>query len=307
MNARDQQIRLAAFQHCAQLRKAHAGAVPWSAIQTGFQCEGALVYLAGRARGIHRPRQMQRGILSIKTTRPRQGRTARYDDALGDDGDFSYAFQGTDPSNRDNTALRQAFEDQTPFLYFYGLVPGVYEILFPCYLTDWNAQALRCTVAVGSARELAKPARLSDEAGLTLPPDRRYSTVEAKIRLHQAEFRELVLGAYDRRCAITGLPVPGLLEAAHIIPDRDERGRPEVSNGLCLTALHHTAYDHNLLGIDPDGKIHIAEAVLEQHDGPTLEQAIKGYHGKTIRLPRHLEDRPDRAALEVRFEEFLGV
>ncbi|MBK1618477.1 HNH endonuclease [Lamprobacter modestohalophilus] len=307
MNERDQQIRLTAFHHCGQLLKVHTGAVPWAAIQPGFRFEGEQVFLGSTPRGIHRPAQMQRGILSIKTTKPKQGRTARYDDALGDDGDFSYAFQGTDPGNRDNTALRQAFEDQTPFLYFYGLVPGVYEILFPCYLTDWDAQALRCTVAVGNARELARPTKPADDPVLAMPIDRRYSTVEAKVRLHQAEFRELVLGAYERRCAITGLPVLGLLEAAHIIPDRDERGRPEVSNGLCLSALHHTAYDHNLLGIDPDGKVHIADAVLEQHDGPTLEQAIKGYNGQRIRLPRHLEDRPDREALEVRFGEFLGV
>jgi putative restriction endonuclease len=304
MNERDRQIRLAAFQHCAQLMKRHSGAVPWSAIQPGFGFEGERVYLGSTPRGIHRPAQMQRGILSIKTTKPKQGRTARYDDGLSDDGYFIYAFQGTDPGNHDNTALRQAFEDQSPFLYFCGLVPGVYQILFPCYLTDWDAQALRCTVAVGSAHELAKPA---DAETLAAPIDRRYTTVEAKVRLHQAEFRELVLGAYDRRCAITGLPVSGLLEAAHIIPDRDERGRPEVSNGLCLSSLHHTAYDHNLLGIDPDGTIHIAEAVLEQEDGPTLEQAIKGYHGQRIRLPRHAEDRPDREALEERFGEFLGV
>ena len=37
MNDPDQHIRLAAFQHCAQLRKAHAGAVPWTAIQLGFR------------------------------------------------------------------------------------------------------------------------------------------------------------------------------------------------------------------------------------------------------------------------------
>jgi len=49
-----------------------------------------------------------------------------------------------------------------------------------------------------------------------------------------------------------------------------------------LSALHHTGYDRNLLRIDPvsvssaiDGQIHIAAAVLKQHDGPTLEQAIK--------------------------------
>ncbi len=134
--------------------------------------------------------------------------------------------------------------------------------------------------------------------------DRRYSTVEAKVRLHQAEFRVVVLAAYGQRCAVSGLPVPGLLEAAHIIPDRDERGRPEVSNGLCLSALHHTAYDHNLLGIDPDGVIHISDAVLEQQDGPTLEKAIKEFHGAKIRVPRHAEDKPNRDYLATRFELF---
>ncbi len=127
------------------------------------------------------------------------------------------------------------------------------------------------------------------------------------MRLHQAEFRELVLTAYGRRCAVSGLPVPGLLEAAHIIPDRDERGRPEVSNGLCLSALHHTAYEHNLLGIDGDGVIHISDVVLEQRDGPTLEKAIKAFHGARIHDPRHVEDRPNRDYLAERFEGFLQV
>lgn len=139
---------------------------------------------------------------------------------------------------------------------------------------------------------------------LAQPIDRRYSTIEAKVRLHQAEFRELVLHAYDRHCAISNLPIPDLLQAAHIIPDRDERGRPEISNGLCLSTLHHTAYDRNLLGIDPDGIVHIAGSVLEQHDGPTLEQAIKEFHGRRIQLPRHAEDQPNRDYLAERFELF---
>jgi putative restriction endonuclease len=236
-------------------------------IEEGFQLDGERLYLAGKARGIHRPRQMQRSVLSIKTTRPRKGRVARYDDSIGSDGYFLYAFQGNDPSSRDNTCLREAFEDQSPLIYFYALVPGVYQILYPCYLMGWDPQGLRCTVAVGSPHEL----RLSDEMPwLAQPIDRRYSTIEAKVRLHQAEFRELVLNAYDRHCAISNLPIPDLLQAAHIIPDRDERGRPEISNGLCLSTLHHTAYDRNLLGIDPEGIVHIAGSVLEQHDGPAL-------------------------------------
>ena len=38
-----------------------------------------------------------------------------------------------------------------------------------------------------------------------------------------------------------------------------------------LSILRHTAYDRNLSGIAPDGRIVIAESVLEQHDGPALE------------------------------------
>jgi putative restriction endonuclease len=160
---------------------------------------------------------------------------------------------------------------------------------------------LRCTVGVGAASELTAGTALHQ---VREPIDRRYTTVEANHRIHQAEFRELVLGAYNRRCAISNLPVPQLLQAAHIIPDRDRRGRPEVTNGLCLSTLHHNAYDRNLLGIDPDGQIHIAESVVAQHDGPTLEAAIKEDHGRRIHLPRHAGDRPDQELLAARFEEF---
>jgi putative restriction endonuclease len=136
------------------------------------------------------------------------------------------------------------------------------------------------------------------------PIDRCHTTVEAAHRIHQAEFRELMLGAYNRRCAVSNLPVAQLLKAAHIIPDRDRRGRPEVTNGLCLSTLQHRAYHRNLLGIDADGTIHIAESVLAQHDGRALKGAIKDYHGRRIHLPRHAEDRPRRELLAARLEEF---
>nr|WP_242467563.1 HNH endonuclease [Thiocapsa imhoffii] len=193
---------------------------------------------------------MRRGVLSIKTTKPKRGRTARYDDALGDDGDFIDAFQDDDPNSRDNVALRESFEEQSPLIYFYALVSGVYDILFPCYVAAWDTHVLRCRVAVGSAHELDERAQIRVPQQ---PLERRYTTVEAKVRLQQGEFRELVLEANDRQCAIAGLPIARLLEAAYIIPDRDDRGRPEVSNGLCLSTLHHSAYDRCHPGHRPGG------------------------------------------------------
>jgi putative restriction endonuclease len=300
MENKDQRIRFAAFAQCGRLMQEYNGAVPWAAISEGFDFEGDRVYLGSRPRGIHRPYQMSRGVLSIKTNQPRQGRSARYDDVLSDNGYFAYAFQGTDPYNRDNTCLRIAFEDQTPLIYFYGISPAIYQILFPCYVTEWEPSLLRCMVAVGSPCEITLPA--PDPPAYRI--DRRYSTIEAKVRLHQAEFRELVLTAYGRRCAISRLPIPGLLEAAHIVPDRYERGHAEVSNGMCLSTLHHAAYDRNLLGIDSDGIVHISNAVLQQQDGSTLEKALKAFDGSRIDFPRHQSDKPNRDYLAERFELF---
>jgi len=111
----------------------------------------------------------------------------------------------------------------------------------------------------------------SSAAGFILPGSqdaRRYAVVEAKRRLHEAVFGELVLDAYAGHCAISGLPERRLLHAAHILRDRDKRGLPVVSNGIAMSVIHHTAYDLNLLGIDADGGIHVNRDLLEIHDGP---------------------------------------
>ena len=41
---------------------------------------------------------------------------------------------------------------------------------------------------------------------------------EVKTRINQSVFRELVLANYNRKCAITGIDIPELLVASHIIP-----------------------------------------------------------------------------------------
>ena len=46
-----------------------------------------------------------------------------------------------------------------------------------------------------------------------------------------------------------------LLDAAHILPDRHPKGEPIVTNGLGLCTIHHSAYDANIIGIDPDTPI----------------------------------------------------
>ena len=104
-----------------------------------------------------------------------------------------------------------------------------------------------------------------------------------------------MLAAYGGRCAISRLPEPRLLDAAHIVMDADEQlGQPIVSNGLPLTKIHHAAFDAHLIGVDPDYRIHVSDRLLEIHDGPFLELGLKGIVGQVIQLPRRSEDRPDR-------------
>jgi putative restriction endonuclease len=122
---------------------------------------------------------------------------------------------------------------------------------------------------------------------------------------HQASFRDAVLSAYGGRCAISHLPEPRLLDVAHIVMDADEQlGQPVVSNGLPLTKLHHAAFDAQLIGVDPDFRIHVSVRLLEIHDGPFFELRLKGFVGQVIQLPRRSEDRLDWDRLAIRPEQF---
>jgi putative restriction endonuclease len=134
---------------------------------------------------------------------------------------------------------------------------------------------------------------------------RAYATREARVRLHQQRFKLDVMRAYRHRCAICALRERSLVQAAHIVADVEPEGIAAVVNGLALCAIHHLAFDRNVLGIDPDGVVHIARRLLEETDGPMLRTGLQGFHGAPIALPRKLEDQPDRERLEARFTRFI--
>ena len=86
---------------------------------------------------------------------------------------------------------------------------------------------------------------------------RAYGEVTVRTRLHQAHFRKDVLGVYRGRCCVCELQTRPLLQGAHIVPDSDAMGVPSVQNGLSLCALHHAAYDREILRIDPEYRIKV--------------------------------------------------
>lgn len=305
-NDPDAAIRSAAFSRIRQLIELYGGAIPASEIAAGFAWGGETIYLATRARGIFKPQQMQT-LLSIKTVLPRAGRRVWYDDQRDVHRDVyegvetvDYAFMGTDPEARDNRLLREAMQMQLPIIYFLGIAPGLYEAILPTFIVGWDALALKAKISFGVSQQI-------DEVPPETQAQRRYALRTVKQRLHQDTFRAAVLQAYNRRCALSNLPEPLLLDAAHIIADAEEDlGQPIVPNGLPLTKIHHAAFDKHLIGIDDDYRIHLADRLKRMKDGPLLE-VIKELEGRTIRLPDRTQDYPDPARLARRFKEFKAA
>lgn len=298
----DTAMRAAAFEHVRGLT-ASGNTLRYGDIAEGFSFEGNRYHLVSKATGIFKPQRMP-FLLSIRTVIPRPGRKVWYDDQHeahrqifeGDEG-IDYAFRGSDPNNAYNRWLVEASEHRVPVIYFLGVSPTVYQVIFPVFIAACDTAKLKATVVFGNVER-------GSELALPEVDERRYALATVKRRLHQTTFREAVMSAYGRRCALSGLNVPVLLDAAHIVADRDElMGQPIVSNGLPLSKTHHAAFDMNLIGIDPDYGVHVSEGLRRERDGPMLE-AIKGLHGGCIRLPGRKDDWPDRERLEVRFAEF---
>lgn len=64
----------------------------------------------------------------------------------------------------------------------------------------------------------------------------------------RAFFRAAVLAGYDHRCALTGLDLPELIHASHIIPWADNvPRRADPTNGIALNVLHDRAFDRGLI------------------------------------------------------------
>jgi putative restriction endonuclease len=305
-------LRVAAFDRVRDLSRRYDDLVPLDVLQRGFTFDGRRISFGSFMSGIYRPKELHGpAALSLVTAPPKVGKPAPYEDTFDEtSGRFSYRFR--DPGSASARALAQAHADNVklieahrlgvPVAYFRGIAPSQYTPLAPVFVTAIDTAARTAALEVGLPLADTTPAGLvSDEI------TRRYATREAAYRLHQHRFRRAVLQAYRTRCTICSLKEASLLQAAHIIEDLDPRGGATVINGLALCAIHHLAYDRNLVGIDPDGVVHIHARLLDEIDGPMLKNGLQHFHGAHIVQPRRPEDRPDRERLSVRFDAFLGA
>jgi putative restriction endonuclease len=292
----DLPLRQAAVARARQLAQEYDDLVPLMRLREGFEFAGARVSFGSFQRGIHRA-QIQGGPAALTLTTSFKD---PYADTFDQSGAlFTYAYRTGAIDQPDNRALRAAYELQTPLVYFRALAPSQYLVVAPMFVTADDPGARTVVLEPGLPIQDMQP------GGLVSGPEMRaYTTRETRVRLHQQRFKLEVMRAYRNRCAICALRERSLVQAAHIVPDVEPEGIAAVVNGLALCAIHHLAFDRNVLGIAPDGVVYIARRLLDESDGPMLRTGLQGFHGQAITLPRRAEDRPDPGRLEVRFARF---
>lgn len=117
---------------------------------------------------------------------------------------------------------------------------------------------------------------------------------EVKTRVNQNIFRQIVLANYSSKCAITGIDIPDLLVASHIIPwakNEEERLNPE--NGICFSALYDKAFDKGYISISNNFRIVISNALKKKENKGYYNKHFGYLEGSEILLPKKYLPRKD--------------
>ena len=298
LNSTQDSIRLAALSQIKKLSECWNWAVPWFEIEKGFHVGGERFQYANRSRGIFKPEGMD-AALSIKTSfvYNEAGKCWHQDQNLGElvslEGSDGLDLKEKEISN--SASLKATIDRQLPLIYFHGIALDWFQPLAPIWVVNLGSNIISLSLEKPERSEIIIPEEI-------IPS---YSMAIHKNRNHQARFSTKVREAYGWKCALSGLPIPKLLMGCHIIPD-SEGGEASIKNGISMSTLHHSAFDSNLIGIDPDFKVHVSPALQNQSDGEVLD-ALKRLNGKKLELPQRPKDRPDKSFLEQRFKVFKST
>ncbi|MGR8918186.1 MAG: phosphorothioated DNA-binding restriction endonuclease [Gammaproteobacteria bacterium] len=117
----------------------------------------------------------------------------------------------------------------------------------------------------------------------TVPP---IAPVTARVA-RDPRFRDEVLRAYERRCAVCGYDgrlndMPLGLEAAHV-RWHAYQGPDTVSNALALCSYHHVALDKGALGLDANGTVRVSADVS---GNDVTDWMLCRFAGQRLRRPQ---------------------
>ncbi|RVT80779.1 restriction endonuclease [Agrobacterium tumefaciens] len=146
---------------------------------------------------------------------------------------------------------------------------------------------------LGEPEETGGPLAFEDEpqTPFVLEEERERVTMLSSRLVRNRLFRRLVLQAYDKRCAITGLKLingggRAEVDAAHIRPV-EANGPDIISNGIALSGTAHWMFDRGLIGLSDSLEI----IVSRQANDPESIFHLINKSGRAI-VPARPFERP---------------
>jgi putative restriction endonuclease len=107
-------------------------------------------------------------------------------------------------------------------------------------------------------------------------------------RVNQSVFRAIILHIYGNTCCITGLDIPDVNRASHILGWAVSKStRMDPRNGLCLSATYDAAFDRHLISFDEDFRLLISRDVKDHFSSEVVRSHFHNRHGQKINMPKH--------------------
>jgi putative restriction endonuclease len=120
-----------------------------------------------------------------------------------------------------------------------------------------------------------------------LDQEGREALRERATRINQSVFRAMILDIYGNTCCITGLDIPDVNRASHILGWAESKPtRMDPRNGLCLSATYDAAFDRHLISLDEDFRVLISRDIKDHFSSDVVCSHFHNRHGQKIMLPK---------------------
>jgi len=149
---------------------------------------------------------------------------------------------------------------------------------------DWNSLAYESELLISKRNNR----QIEEDFQIEIPeiPIGKEKERLVRTRVNQSFFRASILSLYNQKCCITGLSIPDLLIASHIVPwSKDENNRLNPRNGLCLNAMHDRAFDKGFITVTPEYKVKISNYFADYGNEEIVSEIFSKYDNQKIILP----------------------
>jgi len=161
------------------------------------------------------------------------------------------------------------------------------KMIFDDFHENWNELVYKSELAFAQLLKKSIINTENTDIGYLKIKEGKIKERIVKTRVNQSFFRNAILAAYEDKCCITGISIPDLLIASHIVPWAiDEKNRVNPKNGLCLNVMHDKAFDKGFITIDLDYRVKVSQRLKSLKQDKNIQLFLLNFEHKQIDLPK---------------------